>query len=275
MPPVIPTVRIDQRPAGRPSASVPARDDGEDGRPPFPPFQAVRPMCFTIRSRAKRSQAGVRRDHRPARLAHSRDCLRRGLQPRAVAGGDLAAGRRADARGGRHRRHGRRVRLGAVAARSRAPGTTVGCAGSWICCTTTGSPWIWRPPRRHRRPGWCARTRRSARSTHAAPGWRSAAGRPGAPVRRSSVSIRWTWSGNWPPGSAIIPPSSCGMSPTNSATTTAAASARSASSTSGRWLRDAVRRRRDAQSRMGDGLLEPALLVLRRDRRAGSDHRFR
>ncbi len=158
--------------------------------------------------------------------------------------------------------------------RSRRPGMTGGCSASWICCTPTASPSTWRPPRRHPRRGWPGCTRRSVRSTPPAPGWRSAAGRPGAPVRRSSGSIRWIWSGGWRAASRIIPPSdvACLQRAGQPQRLLLLRCQRgSFPPLAGR----PVRRHPHPQPIVGNGVLEPALLILRRDRRAVGDHRVR
>ena len=208
-------------------------------------------------------------------LAHSRDRFWGGLQPRAVARGDLAAGRRADARSGGHGRDGGRLRLGAIAA---PPGSLGRSAGSdrvldllhengiaVDLATATASPPPWlvtRAPgdpagRRARHaagdrqpadlvPEFAGVPRAFAR---AGPGTRdplrrSSGGRDVARLERIGQPQRQLFLRGQP---AALP----GLAARRGTATL-------------ETLNDAV----------GHRLLEPALLVVRRDRSAGRDHRL-
>ena len=156
--------------------------------------------------------------------------LRRRLQPRAVARGDLGRGRRADARGRRQPGHRRRLLLGAAASPS--PGRfdfgwldrvldllhDGGIAVDLATATASPPPWL-----------ASAHPETPARSTPTGTGCGPAAGRRTARARRSSASARSRWS------SALAEPLRattrrwrCGTSTTSTAATTRTATATSA-----------------------------------------------
>ena len=201
----------------------------------------------------------------------TRDRLWRGLQPGAVAGRDLGTGRRADARRGRDGRDGGRFCLGEVATRP----------GAW------DDGWLRRVLDLLHRNGIAVDL---ATATASPPPWLVRAHPEIRPVDARGTRLEIGSRQTWCPSSPVFREHSLALvrelpdavrRPSGGRHV-----ARLERAGQSQWqllLRgqsaalpvlaaSPVRRCRDAEPAVGHGVLEPALLVLRRDRRSGRDH---